>query len=68
MATLHIVQGGIDNGDKVLLERAARNQLDLRAWVVPKSVEVGDDIVIYIAGFGFFATARIKSRPSPRND
>jgi hypothetical protein len=68
MATLHIVQGGIDNGDKVFLERAARNHLDSRSWVAPKSVEVGDDVVIYVAGFGFFATAWIKSRSSPRDD
>ena len=29
---------------------------------------VGDDVVIYIGGFGFFATARINSEPEPRSD
>jgi hypothetical protein len=29
--------------------------------VVPKSVEPGDDVVIYIRGYGFFATAKINS-------
>ena len=66
--TLHIVQGGIDNGDKTWIERAARRALRARTWVAPKSVAVGDDVVIYIGGHGFFATARIDSAARPRSD
>ena len=45
----------------------ARN-LRARTWVVPKSVVLGDEIVIYIGGYGFFATARVSSLPSRRLD
>jgi hypothetical protein len=65
---LHIVQGGIDNGDKARLERASRQALRSPGWVAPKSVAVGDDVVIYVGGLGFFATARIDSPASPRSD
>jgi 5-methylcytosine-specific restriction endonuclease McrA len=68
MKALHIVQGGIDNGDKALLEKASKEKLDARTWVAPKSSKPGDDVVIYIAGYGFFATATIKSSPKPRRD
>lgn len=68
MATLHIVQGGIDNGDKKRLEKAARNNLSLPSWIVPKSVSIGDEVVIYVSGYGFFATAKIKTRSKPRAD
>lgn len=63
---LHIVQGGIQNGDKALLERLARRSKITRSWVVPKSVVPGDEVVIYIRGYGFFATARVKSAAEPR--
>src|ERR1035437_4025728 len=66
--TLHIVQGGVENGDKKLLERAARDKLNLRSWVVPKAVCVGDEVIIYVGGYGLFATARIKSQPKPRTN
>jgi hypothetical protein len=62
----HIVQGGIENGDKKFIERAATKKLSARRWVAPKSVQIGDDVVIYIGGFGFFATARITSEAKPR--
>lgn len=64
--TLHIVQGGIENGDKEWLEKAAQNDLQAPSWIVPKSVRVGDDVVVYVAGYGFFATAKIATRPKPR--
>jgi hypothetical protein len=35
MAALHIVQGGIANGDKKWLEKAARNNLSSPSWIVP---------------------------------
>jgi hypothetical protein len=66
MATLHIVQGGIDNGDKKWLEKAARNNFSSPSWIVPKSVIIGDEVVIFVSGYGFFATAKIKTRPKPR--
>jgi hypothetical protein len=68
MRRLHIVQGGIENGDKKWLERAARNHWDAPTWIVPKSANVGDDVVIYVGHHGFFATARINSGPSRRSD
>jgi hypothetical protein len=60
---LHIVQGGVLNGDKARLESR-------RApfWMVPKTAAKGDELVIYIRGIGFFATARITSHPRPRTD
>lgn len=68
MAALHIVQGGIDNGDKKHLEKAARNNLSVPSWIVPKSVSIGDEVVIYVSGYGFFATAKIKTLSKPRTD
>lgn len=65
---LHIVQGGVENGDKAWLERASRKAFRAPSWVVPKSATVRDEVVIYIGGFGFFATARIDSAPHPRSD
>jgi hypothetical protein len=54
--------GGIQNGDKALLERLARGSQRTRSWVAPKSVIPGDEIIIYIRGFGFFATAGVESK------
>lgn len=69
LRTLHIVQGGVNNGDKAWLQRAARLHLSSAAtWVVPKSAQVGDEVVVYVGSYGFFATARIKSAPRPRKD
>jgi len=65
---LHIVQGGIKNGDKALLEELAVTGGPAQSWVVPKGVQPGDDVVIYIGGYGFFATATIDSTPKPRSD
>ncbi|MEB2332877.1 MAG: HNH endonuclease signature motif containing protein [Anaerolineaceae bacterium] len=66
--SLHITHAGIDNGDKSWLKKAARNNLDSRRWNVPKSVRPGDDLVIYVGGYGFFATAAITSFAKPRTD
>lgn len=68
MKTLHIVQGGISNGDKSWLEKASKEKIDAPIWVVPKSAVPDDDVVIYVGGYGFFATAIIKSLPKPRED
>jgi len=66
---LHIVQGGIENGDKAWLERAARRHLtSSTTWVVPKSSAVGDEVIVYVGRFGLFATARINSKPVPKED
>src|SRR5688572_29372301 len=65
---LHIVQGGIENGDKAWLEKAARRGLRSPTWIAPKSAQAGDDVVIYVAGYGFFATARVASRATRRQD
>ena len=66
MSTLHIVQGGIANGDKKWLERAAGTKRTGAAWVAPKAAEIGDEVVFYIGGYGFFATGRVISSPKPR--
>ena len=68
MTALHIVQGDIDNGDKARIEKAARDGLDAPMWTVPKHATPGDDVVMYVRGYGFFATATIKSEPKPRDD
>lgn len=68
MIALHIVQGGIENGDKAWIEKAAHNGLDTSSWVAPKHATPGDDVVMYVRGYGFFATATITSEPKPRDD
>lgn len=68
MSALHIVHGGVENGDKRWLERAARLHRRAKTWIVPKSARPGDEVVIFVGGFGFFATGRIASLPTPRSD
>lgn len=69
MSTLHIVQGGVKNGDKAWIEKAARLKLSSsESWVAPMSANIGDEVVVFVAGCGFFATARIKSQPKKRSD
>jgi hypothetical protein len=68
VSDLHIVQGGIGNGDKAWLEKAARRRLSSQSWITPKLAKVGDEVVIFISGDGFFATARIGSLPKRRTD
>jgi 5-methylcytosine-specific restriction endonuclease McrA len=68
MKPLHILQAGIENGDKAWIERAARENLAAPRWVAPKHVSIGDEVVVYIGGYGFFATGRIASRSKPRKD
>jgi hypothetical protein len=65
---LHLVQGGAENGDKEFLERVARGTRRSRTWVVPKSATIGDEVAIYIGGYGLFATAQVSSRTKPRGD
>jgi hypothetical protein len=60
---LHIVQGGIENGDKARLQRGTADW-----WMVPKTAAVGDEVVICILGIGLFATARVTSGPRSRKD
>lgn len=66
--SLHILQGGVGNGDKAWLEKAAGQNLRRSTWIAPRSARIGDDAVIYVTGFGFFATARIAGSPKPRTD
>jgi hypothetical protein len=67
MPKLHILQGGIENGDRDWLLRAARRKLRARAWIGPKSAQAGDDALIYV-GTGFVATARVSTNAVPRRD
>jgi hypothetical protein len=68
MRTLHLLNGGYGNGDKVTLERASRGTGKVRSWVVPKSAAIGDEVVINVAGEGLFASGRIASGTKPRTD
>ena len=65
MSMLHIVQGGIANGDKKWLEQAAKKKWKGNYWTTPKSAEIGDEVVIFIGGIGFFATGKVTSVPQP---
>jgi hypothetical protein len=66
--SLHLVNGGYGNGDKEWLEEVARGSRSVPSWVVPKNSAIGDDVVINVAGYGFFATAKIASSTEPRAD
>src|SRR5580700_729016 len=68
MPTLHITQGGIENGDKRWLEKADRTNRKSVAWTIPKTANVGDDVVVFIGGYGFYATGVVHSAPLPRPD
>jgi hypothetical protein len=65
---LHILQGGVDNGDKSWLEKASRLGLRRSTWIAPKSASAGDQAVIFVPGEGFFATARITGAARARSD
>jgi hypothetical protein len=67
MPRLHILQGGIDNGDRDWLIRAAKQNLAARTWITPKSARPGDQAVIYV-GATFFATGTISGRAARRPD
>lgn len=65
MRRLHILHGGIENGDRDWLVRSARLNLKSKSWIAPKSVQIGDSAVIFV-GSSFFATARIASQSHKR--
>jgi hypothetical protein len=65
---LHVVQGGVDNGDKASLEKSGERGFKVDRWMVPKSAAVGDDLMIYIMGHGLFATATVAGPTSKRKD
>ena len=67
MPRLHILQGGIDNGDRDWLIRAAKQNLVTRRWITPKSARAGDQAVIYVAAT-FFATGTISGKTARRPD
>lgn len=63
---LHIVVGGIDNGDKAALDRLGPRSGRVSQWNVPREAIPGDDVVFFIPGFGFYATGVIDGNPVPR--
>jgi len=65
VGTLHIVQGGIENGDKDWLVKAAKKGWTANYWTTPKTAAVGDEVVIFVGGIGFFATGIVTSTPRP---
>ena len=66
MPTLHIVQASL--GDWDWLRRSARNGRNSGSWIVPKSVQAGDEIVVFCQGHGFVATAQAKRDATKRED
>ena len=66
MTRLHIVQGGIQNGDMQFLERAAEHGIEAKVWTIPKKSQVGDEVAIFIQGIGLFATAKVNTPPRKR--
>ncbi len=66
MSNLHVIQGGVSNRDKAFLDKASRG--DATLWTVPKGAVPDDEVVIYIAGYGFYATAVVNSRTKLRKD
>jgi 5-methylcytosine-specific restriction endonuclease McrA len=67
-SVLHVVQGGVDNGDKASLEKSGRRGFKVERWMVPKSAVIGDELVIYVMGHGLFATATVAGAPAKRKD
>jgi 5-methylcytosine-specific restriction endonuclease McrA len=65
---LHIVQGGVKNGEKNLLERIGVRGGSPSSLIAPKTAAVGDDVIIYVGGYGLFATARIAGPTKKRPD
>jgi len=60
--------GCVTNGDKKWLERAAQKGLIGTPRVMPKAALVGDAVVMYLGGSGFFATGQVHSAPKPGAD
>jgi 5-methylcytosine-specific restriction endonuclease McrA len=64
---LHVVQGDkVD--DKRVLERRAGTGFATPSWILPKSAAPRDDVVVYIGGYGFFATGKVNAEPQRRDD
>jgi HNH endonuclease len=70
MPPLHVVQGGLQNGDEAYVRKYGRQGKGTAdGWVVPKNAKVGDDVAIFfIGGPGILATAKIAGSPSPADD
>jgi HNH endonuclease len=66
MRSLHIVHGHPVHDKKRIENLARRDPPTVNSWIVPKTAAPGDDVIIYVRGYGFFATARINSKPTPR--
>jgi hypothetical protein len=64
---LHVVQGDPVNDRQFLIEAASGNRESSR-WIVPKGVQVDDEVVVYVPNYGFFATALIKATAKPRRN
>ncbi len=67
-ARLHIVQGGIENGDWDRLKKLGESSGQFESWIVPKAICTGDDVVIFVRGLGFVATAKALSGAKKRKD
>lgn len=67
MKQLHVVQGDAVD-DRRFLERRARTSKKSDTWILPRSVAVGDDVLIYIVGIGLYATAEVAGPVHKRKD
>lgn len=64
---LHILHGGVENGDKRWLEKAARLKLRSPSWIAPRHAKPGDEAILFVES-ALFATARVASEAHPRPD
>lgn len=62
---LHIVQGGIENGDLLHIRKIAGNRYETSSWIVPQKARPGDHVVLFVRTYGFVATARVVGDPKP---
>lgn len=65
---LHLLNGGYNNHDKEFLERANAGSRKAGVWTVPKHADIGDEVIINVGKYGFFASAKVRSIPKRRRD
>ncbi len=66
MSELHIVQSSKE--DAIELDELKSDRRETVGWIVPKSAEVGDDVLVYLHGSGFIANATVATGPALDSD
>jgi 5-methylcytosine-specific restriction endonuclease McrA len=64
---LHIVQGD-KTEDLLWIRRAAGTRRVARSWIVPRATTPGDEVIIYVGGYGLVAKAKLTGKTRPRKD